>query len=917
MLFLMGVLALLLTTPNANADDKEKYKLFAEETRKEVWALKLPEFTNTAVPDKYKDESAVILAAHSRLEITKKTRFNVGAFLGGFHYIDREVNCRDLYRMLVQINDKAALKEFSEFDYKAEIRKKDWRYDENYQQVLGVRIIKPDGTVNEISTDEYMTATEGKKDQEQLQKLAVPGLEIGDKIDIFFFNYTSLENHNLDPFVFRFRQSHPMLSYTVHCEIDDKLTTQYRTLNGAPDFKQSKDENGNILLDVAVKDIEQTEPDLWYNPMQQTPMTLMYITNSKMKKYTYIPKSTTEKGLQSNPDAAAIQEDDWEFIKQAQKYSGYGGLSSPKKGIRLLRNVKQIKKKDWTDEKKADFIYNYYRFALLSDIKSDCNNELFIIYFQGLLDWVDVPNLFGMVTNEDKEPLDKLTNYRNTTWLLALPESQKYYLPPTAYLIPHEIPARYQGRQAILEPDKKKAKKLKTKAEREHFNLPAGTADDNQNITTIQADIDNTLLTVSRNEYRTGTQKEYMQSALVKLEDVDAAYRRLLSIDKEFAEEVGKKYADDLREAFRKGREQEKEDYKWEIDFYHGENAKELLGYQMQCLGNRPDSAAFIYNVRYTMDGYIRKAGPNYVLSAGRLIGEQTQIEGKERKRSADIYMSAPRTFQWNITVNLPEGYKAAPEGVEKLNVKVENECGAFIAKAVTENGKLILNILKRYNHKIEPAANWEKLLQIQEAIENATIPNCSRLKLTASIGGVISEDGKIDEAIAKADQLMYKAKDHKAQVITECDKTIFKKEKIQNKPRILIVDDSEFNRAILKEILEETYEIIEADGGNEALHKIDEYGMKISLVLLDIIMPEKDGFEVLKYMEEERLISDIPVIIISSEDSANYIRRAYEMGVSDYINRPFDANIVYQRVSNTVKLYAKQRRLMALVTRV
>lgn len=209
------------------------------------------------------------------------------------------------------------------------------------------------------------------------------------------------------------------------------------------------------------------------------------------------------------------------------------------------------------------------------------------------------------------------------------------------------------------------------------------------------------------------------------------------------------------------------------------------------------------------------------------------------------------------------------------------------------------------------------KLLQIQEAIENATIPNCSRLKLTASIGGVISEDGKIDEAIAKADQLMYKAKDHKAQVITECDKTIFKKEKIQNKPKILIVDNSEFNRAILKEILEETYEIIEADGGNEALHKIDEYGMKISLVLLDIIMPEKDGFDVLKYMEEERLISDIPVIIISSEDSANYIRRAYEMGVSDYINRPFDANIVYQRVSNTVKLYAKQRRLMAMVTRV
>ena len=209
------------------------------------------------------------------------------------------------------------------------------------------------------------------------------------------------------------------------------------------------------------------------------------------------------------------------------------------------------------------------------------------------------------------------------------------------------------------------------------------------------------------------------------------------------------------------------------------------------------------------------------------------------------------------------------------------------------------------------------KLLQIQEAIENATIPECSRLKLTASIGGVISEDGKIDEAIAKADQLMYKAKDYKAMVVTECDKTLFEEKEVENKPRILIVDDSEFNRAIVREILQETYDIIEADDGKEALHKINEYGMEISLVLLDIIMPEKDGFEVLKYMTEEHLISDIPVIMISSEDSANYIRRAYEMGVSDYINRPFDANIVYQRVSNIVKLYAKQRRLMEMVTRI
>lgn len=207
------------------------------------------------------------------------------------------------------------------------------------------------------------------------------------------------------------------------------------------------------------------------------------------------------------------------------------------------------------------------------------------------------------------------------------------------------------------------------------------------------------------------------------------------------------------------------------------------------------------------------------------------------------------------------------------------------------------------------------KLLQIQEAIQNARIPECSRLRLSASIGGVLSENETIDEAIARADQLMYKAKSHKVMVVTECDKKMPEDDDFKNKSRILIVDDSEFNRAILTEILKEDYEIIEADGGEAALQKLNEYGMGISLVLLDIIMPGMDGFEVLKYMVEEHWLSDVPVIMISSENSDNYIHRAYEMGVSDYINRPFNANVVYQRVSNTIKLYAKQRRLMALVT--
>lgn len=156
--------------------------------------------------------------------------------------------------------------------------------------------------------------------------------------------------------------------------------------------------------------------------------------------------------------------------------------------------------------------------------------------------------------------------------------------------------------------------------------------------------------------------------------------------------------------------------------------------------------------------------------------------------------------------------------------------------------------------------------------------------------------------------------------VVTEWDENGKKKEENSAseklKQQILIVDDSEINREILKEILKEDYRILEAANGEKCLEQLERYGTGISLVLLDIVMPEMDGFEVLAAMNQNHWIEDIPVIMISSEDSDSYIRRAYEMGVSDYISRPFDAKIVYQRVLNMIKLYAKQRRLIRLVTR-
>lgn len=216
-------------------------------------------------------------------------------------------------------------------------------------------------------------------------------------------------------------------------------------------------------------------------------------------------------------------------------------------------------------------------------------------------------------------------------------------------------------------------------------------------------------------------------------------------------------------------------------------------------------------------------------------------------------------------------------------------------------------------------ASFQKKLKQIQNEIHAAEVPGYSQLQVSVSIGGVLSTHGTIEDAIHKADQCMYQAKTSKNMVVTESDLQ-HETQNITNpsathKYKILIVDDSEMNREILSSILGDEFDILEAADGKECISVIRKYGRDIALVLLDIVMPEMDGFEVLEFMNKHEWIDDIPVIMISSEDSAASVKKAYEMGVSDYINRPFDVEVVHRRVFNTIKLYAKQRRLIALIT--
>lgn len=210
------------------------------------------------------------------------------------------------------------------------------------------------------------------------------------------------------------------------------------------------------------------------------------------------------------------------------------------------------------------------------------------------------------------------------------------------------------------------------------------------------------------------------------------------------------------------------------------------------------------------------------------------------------------------------------------------------------------------------------KLEQICTAAQMASVPGYPHFRVTLSIGGTLqSITDPVENIVRRADWLMYQAKCRKNAVMVEVPgHSLAALEKLlQNKSQILLVDDSAMSRMILKEILGGDYSILEAENGQECLEKMQAEAGNIALVLLDINMPVMDGFEVLKAMNVNHTIEDIPVIMISSDDSDAAIRRSYELGASDYVTRPFDARIVYRRVTNTIKLYAKQRRLVQMVS--
>lgn len=692
-----SILLVQLLTLSVNADEKADYLKLAQKVRQEVWSSTPADFQKRTVPDRYKNASAVILSYYRELSTDYYRKATADLVLN--LRLTRQIDCTDMERMLIQINDKKALKDYSEFTFKTKSRKWTWGYHHKTQTVLGIRVIKKNGNVQEVSLDDYVDVKEGKNDKDLSQKIAVPGLEVGDCIDVFSLDQIDTQEQQLDPFYFVLRQDEPVLYTKVHCVLDQSLATVYRTMNGAPDFTQTTDKDKNAVLDMVMDKPVDAESSIWYNSLEQSPFIEMYITPTKAK-VAVVEKAMRQKGVRGNPDVTPILQDDWKLLKSYVSKGGYSpaGLPSTYKSV-----FKSAKKEGMSAEERADRIYS---FEYVSGGASQRVFNTVANYLRKL----GVEIEMGITTPFGALPVDKLINYNSTSWFFRLKGTDVYYFPGTYPKVASEIPYIYQGRKAYMQDSE------------EQITIPVSQAEDNKSVNDMVVKLDGTKLDISRKVTYSGEQKMYGQSlvspdnTLFGSSQLEAYWRYLKYDDKDPYSCYTKKESAELKGAFNEYRKNAIDPFKAEISSYHDGDPVQVGGYGVDCVGIRRDSSNFVYHVDYVMDGMVKRAGNNYLLSVGKLIGSSLKLEGKDQERIDDVWRKMAFVDEWNIEIPLPQGYKVSAEALKKIETSVANECGEFTVKATAGNESVKVYVRKCFAHRVEPVSNWSKLLALVDA---------------------------------------------------------------------------------------------------------------------------------------------------------------------------------------------------------
>ena len=718
-------LLILISIISSAQNNQVAYRQKSEELRKTVWQSNNDIFSSNTIPDEYKAESAVVLARSFEMqrESSSKLKFMIITATS-----ISNTNKTSIYREKVKINDKAALEAFSKLEYEKVLNKTQSLFFmsiKNKTEVfVGVKIIKPDGKEVVINADEEVLLSTSNKNQ--TAKLAVPGLQVGDIIDYYICTIKNVEGtqeESDNKYMFYLVDEYPVLKYNYTFQYNKKVNVITLSANGASNLTETTNGNGDKIFSLKGNNMPKFKDENWSSSYRTFPyFAISSNYKTKLEKAVALPtekydakKSNLDNHLHNygNIFNSAI----FPFSNTVQKKTESQFKSKGLKTLPLDSTMKFFYN-FWKYNTFFDYSDNRYEMGTKRNYSSVYNQYSASFNCQMLCD-MEIPHDIIITSSKYSNSLENIFDDSDFDVLIRINGAKPMYMAFDKFNNNfNELPAYYEGQKAfVLTPKKHNSRKYSF--ERSEMTLPISKPEDNTLQETISLKLmpnDLQTIQINRNVKETGFMRIGDQLGLLLMEDADKEFTQLFS-GEEMKKRVSgynpKKIYENVLVSIADAKKAEKQNFIDEIKGQYNQEPKELNSYSIvntALTNNKP----FEFTTTFTMDGFVKKAGTNYIFTIGKLIGAVSKLEEKHRTRQTAIVMPTARILNYSMEFEIPVGYSV--KGLESLSTNKQNEMGAFNVKATSQNNKIKVDVSRVYAISNAPKEKWDSVAELIDA---------------------------------------------------------------------------------------------------------------------------------------------------------------------------------------------------------